>query len=154
MRSQCSADCIKVIACRWGHRMPPLALTPAFPPLAFTDDAQELKWYQEETRLLASDCEYHVQKHHDLAGTNRRFNVLLSFVIWFVSTIMSAPLATYVLQQDTKSGKPWAITTLVCSLLVSILYGVQTKAKYRQTIGRLSSSMSRPSSHTTDTSKV
>jgi len=112
--------------------MPPLQLHPEQPTPGLSLQA-ETEWYRTTTRQLSEDCPSRMEKHKYLASENRKINAVFSFITWFVSLATSAPLVTYLFQQNEAKSKGWGITSLTCTLSVSFLYSLQAKADYQKT---------------------
>ncbi len=108
--------------------MPHLALPAEQPPPAL-DDQRGIGWFLEQTRELSTQCQSRVEGHRKLARACRKVNGVLSYGLFVLATLTSAPVVVYIWQHDSGS-KAWGIVSLACTLVVAILNGSIAKANY------------------------
>ena len=94
--------------------MPRLALPAEHPPPGL-DTQGEIGWFVQQTRELTTHCAGRAEGHCKLAIACRKVGGILSYSLFVLATITSAPVVVYIWQHDSGS-KAWGIVSLVCTL--------------------------------------
>ncbi|KAA6428423.1 MAG: hypothetical protein FRX49_01299 [Trebouxia sp. A1-2] len=80
---------------------------------------------------LTQQCKGRPEKHAEIANTCRIVNGLMSYALFVLAVLTSAPVVTYIWQHDTKS-KTWGLVALICTLVVAAQNGSLARANYVQ----------------------
>ncbi|DBA77750.1 TPA: hypothetical protein ACH3X2_008441 [Trebouxia sp. C0005] len=110
--------------------MPNLALAPERPSTVLSDD-EAIEFYVDTTMELTQQCKGRPEKHAEIANTCRIVNGLMSYALFVLAVLTSAPVVTYIWQHDTKS-KTWGLVALICTLVVAAQNGSLARANYVQ----------------------